>query len=96
MDGQPLAGVVVTFYPQGEGNASSGTTNESGEYTLQYTADKEGAIIGDHEVRIVTAPSDNLDAPAEETIPAKYNSESTLTETVADENNTFDFQLEAN
>ena len=63
MDGQPLANAIVTFTPLEGGRASTGQTNENGEYTLVF-ADQEGAIPGKHRVRIASTPE--AVAPQEE------------------------------
>ena len=49
--GQPLAEVEVTFFPE-EGRPASGVTNASGRYTLSTFASNDGAIPGEHRVVI--------------------------------------------
>jgi hypothetical protein len=59
LDGQPLAGVTVSFIPDAardnQGPQSSGITNEQGEFTLKAPDGSEGAVLGFHVVT-VTAP----------------------------------------
>ncbi len=96
-DGQPLSGARVIFEPE-EGRPSYGMTNDSGEFTLEYSTDVPGAKIGPHTVRIRTGVADANDPEAprpQETIPARYNQKSTLKEEVKDEENTFEFSLES-
>ena len=47
--GAPVEGVSVQFQPT-EGRASFGKTDAQGRYTLQYTQDVNGALIGQHNV----------------------------------------------
>ncbi|GAB4136480.1 carboxypeptidase-like regulatory domain-containing protein [Thermopirellula anaerolimosa] len=55
MDGQPLANVLVTFTPVEGGMASTGTTDDSGKYSLVYPGGK-GAVVGKHKVSVRTLP----------------------------------------
>ena len=94
-NGEPLHDALVAFYPA-DGRPSMGTTDSSGNYTLSYTHDKPGAIVGQHTVRITTGTVSGEEVQkVKETVPVKYNSESELTADVkAGQNNTFDFSLE--
>lgn len=97
LDGKPLDGARVIFEPE-EGRPSYGMTNESGEFTIEYATDVPGAVVGSHTVRIRTgiADADDPEAPRPlETIPARYNQDSTLKEDVKDEDNSFEFSLES-
>ena len=107
LDGTPLEGATVEFQPTGEGGSPSyGQTDASGAYNLMFTYDKEGATPGDHTVRISKTTGgegddddddgdddDDDDGEVQETLPAKYNSETTLTATVTDGKNVLDFAL---
>ncbi len=90
--GQPLANAHVSFAPTGSrlpGPGSYGRTDSEGKFSLRIeTADREGAVVGQHVVRISTlgdAQSEQSDAGVKlpkDRIPPKYNTESTLTFTV--------------
>lgn len=74
IDGEPVANAMVTFQPIGIGRPSSGETNEKGEYTLNYTADLTGALVGKHKVSISTEKVYEaiLDESERKTIPEKF------------------------
>lgn len=62
VNGQPLAGAVVTFQPrklqQGErpGAGSIGRTDAAGRYVLrQVTPNRPGAVVGEHSVTVTPA-----------------------------------------
>jgi hypothetical protein len=109
MDGEPLSGAQVMFVPQAEsgqeaGPASMGTTDASGNFTLT-SGDTDGAVVGNHQVMITTVSdeggdagegeSDNIYAEqAKEKVPARYNSQTTLTFDVpADGSTAANFEL---
>lgn len=102
LDGEPLKNANVIFQPE-KGRPSTGTTDEDGHYELQYTQDKQGAVVGKHTVKITTfreADPDAEDASkkagAPERIPAKYNVNSELTADVAaGSNDPKDFELKS-
>jgi hypothetical protein len=52
LDGKPEAGIAVTYYPaaNNKGNGGSGTTDESGEFTLKFRDGQEGIPAGDYVV----------------------------------------------
>lgn len=97
LDGQPLPGASVIFTPE-NGSPSYGTTDENGYYTLSYSINQDGAMIGKHKVQISTHRSEDEDAEgntisaAPETLPAKHNRETTLTAEVKSGSNTIDFK----
>lgn len=105
LDGEPLAGARVEFDPVPEemvrgkstGSASYGLTDSSGRYTLQYTPEQEGALIGKHVVRIttrrMTVDADGKEILVPERLPPKFHRESELTREVTPGSNTFDFPL---
>lgn len=100
LDSQPLSGAVVRFQPDAGKSPSSGITNETGQYTLQYTREIEGAEIGQHTVSITTRSLGDPDAepprpPTPEKVPAKYNANSELKAKVEAGSNTFDFPLKS-
>lgn len=83
LDGQPLPNAHVTFQPkrpsQDEvpGPGSVGTTNEQGIFTLRPVgASGEGAVPGQHTVRITTVPQEDNpfdDAGiSKDDVPLKY------------------------
>lgn len=98
LDGSPLADASVIFVPKESGSRSSfGTTDSNGYYELTYSANMEGAKVGEHTVRISTfkSPDPNTegDKGSKETVPNKYNSKTELTQTVENSSNEFNFDL---
>src|SRR5262249_14120625 len=83
MGGQPLVGVVVTYYPVTEGRDglpyAKGTTDGAGHYTLTLPDGKPGAVVGQSRVVVNWPPRDRSDAPdkqakrpAQPFIPVRY------------------------
>ncbi|MEO2015701.1 MAG: carboxypeptidase-like regulatory domain-containing protein [Fuerstiella sp.] len=102
LGGSPVSGASIAFQPtEVGGRASSAMTDANGYYTLQYSANMEGAKVGEHSVRISTYQPEGPGEDGElvdavpETIPNQYNTKSTLKQTVAQGSNTFDFELSA-
>ena len=98
LGGQPLEEAEVTFQPTAEGAApSAGTTDADGRYELRYTFDTKGAVPGEHVVTITTGGTflddEGIEFEREESVPAKYNTETGLRETVEPGSNTIDFDL---
>src|ERR1700743_2187426 len=61
LDGQPVVGAQVTFNPRQGGWESSGITDQSGRYVLNYVHGKSGAVVGTHQVCITTERRANKD-----------------------------------
>jgi hypothetical protein len=100
LDGHPLAGARVRFTPKATGSPSSAITDASGNYSLVYTRDINGAEIGEHTVSISTYSKGDADAEppkpsVPEKVPAKYNTKRELTRTVKAGSNTINFELES-
>lgn len=105
LDGQPLAGGVVSFQPRAAGNAapgpgSTGRLDAEGRYRLTAIDGSPGAVVGTHLVRIYSrspesAPTSDSDtAGSRERVPARYNYESGLSFTVEPNGSTqADFDL---
>ena len=99
LDGQPLAGATVRF----EGpplRFSEGVTDAEGKYKLMYDSNQAGCTPGEKTVRITSGAAseegaDPDSAKASGTIPATYNSQSTLKADVSESNKTFDFDLKS-
>jgi len=99
MGGIAIPGAMVIFSPE-KGRSSMGTTDSEGKYEMVYVIDTKGAKLGNHKISITTAPEGNSEEPRDEagatfkeTIPAKYNTNTTLTEMVKEGDNVFDFEL---
>lgn len=101
LDGQPLPKAVVRFQPvAGEGSYSSGITNESGEFTLQYSRDRNGALPGEHTVFITTGNEHAEDElgkpkPIPEILPAVYHRDSILKEQITSGRNHIELELQS-
>ncbi len=108
MDGQPLAGATVRF--EGPPNRfADGMTDAAGQYRLMYDSNQPGCMPGEKVVRIVQGslgegsdegggeegPDGRVVAPAAQSVPAAYNSQSTLKANVAASDTTFDFDLKS-
>jgi hypothetical protein len=86
LNGKPVVNATVSFLPIGSkgkdpGPGSYGKTDANGRYKLKVVEnDKNGAVVGKHRVSISTQSGGDKDgeAPTSETIPAKYNVETTL------------------
>lgn len=86
LNGKPLAGARVMFEPQ-EGKvapASSAITDASGRFRLAVAVSgQSGAMVGKHRVKITAAQSEQASSDdtlkkVVEPLPARYNSQSTL------------------
>lgn len=98
MDGEPLAGVDVTFSSEVGGQVSGGTTDDTGRYELRYSGRLMGAKIGPHTVQITTPLREVPGEPAwKEKVPAKYNRKTELKADVkpGPAPNTIDFELKS-
>ena len=99
MDGKPLADAAVVFVPE-NGRPSGARTDENGHYVLNFAQERKGAIPGTSTVRIMTMRDADRDENGQaipgrpETVPAIYNTESTLTFDVeAKKKNVANFEL---
>ena len=99
--GAPVEKAGVLFMPE-TGPFAIGTTDAEGRFTLT-TANREGALVGNHRVAISKNQTTTTQIPGEHLprygsryfLPAKYASPSTseLTATVIDDDNSFNFDL---
>lgn len=99
LDGKPLPAAVVTFIPKVDPSVklapvSGAVTDSNGKYTLKFKNGKDGALPGTHSIQISTDLEGTKD-PANEKVPRKYNTRTTLTEIVKLGENTIDFDLKA-
>lgn len=100
VDGEPLPYAAVVFNPE-NGRPAGATTDEDGNYTLNFTEGRQGALLGTHRVVITTRRDPwkdkhgNPQPGSKEKLPARYNSNSILTFTVEPATeNIADFDLE--
>jgi hypothetical protein len=93
MDGKPLAHAGVRFQPQDGGHDSTGFTDADGNYRLRYIRDIMGARLGAHKV-IVSTQHDR--AGKTETVPARYNTDTTLKANVVAGDQVINFDLTTN
>lgn len=101
LDGKPLDGAEVQFEPS-DSRPSVAFTDENGHYVLKFTGSRDGATVGTHTVRILSARGSSggegdgpLVKARPELLPAKYHEKSTLTADVQSGNNTIDFDLQS-
>jgi hypothetical protein len=103
LDGQPLAQASVRFYAK-DGTFSVGTTDSEGRYSLMYTSEQPGVLKGPKTIRIFALDGakgieEGMDPNAKlfksNRVPARYNTKSTLTETVEKDSHEFNFELKS-
>jgi len=97
MDGAPLVHASITFIPK-DGRPSYGATDESGRYRLKFTEGKNGAVIGDHTVRISTrrgADPDSGVKAQDEKIPARFNAKSDLVKKIVAGSNEINIDVDS-
>lgn len=92
MDGKPLANARVVFTPIDEGRGSTGVTNDSGKYSLEFTHDQRGALVGEHTVQIFSDQYSG-EGPSDPVISPEFNADSTLKANVKSGRNSFDFAV---
>jgi hypothetical protein len=91
LDGNPLPHVRVVFHPEEvAGRDSSGITDDNGEYVLKYIRDELGGAIGKNSVRISIQRTPD---PNTETLPLRYNQQTTLVADVKAGTNEINFDL---
>jgi hypothetical protein len=102
LDDQPVEGAMIYFEPVKGGRSSTALTDAEGKYELKYIADRMGALLGDHQVRITRfrkkTYDDNgkvVDKGMPEQFPKTANSESTLTAKVEAKDNVYDFPIKS-
>jgi hypothetical protein len=84
MDGKPLPNATVVFIPD-NGRPAAAMTDANGKYVLEFSEGRHGAIPGPNTIRISTlrdpTPGEGKEAipGSKETVPPKYNAESSLT-----------------
>jgi hypothetical protein len=93
LDGKALELADVVFQPDGSQRASYGRTDSDGRYQVMFKRGQEGAIVGEHTVRIWVSRELVPNPPK---IPARYDTESELRREVqSGEDNVFDFDLKS-
>jgi hypothetical protein len=103
VDGKPKEGLQVVFQPE-SGRPSTGKTDDSGQYSLRYSEDEDGAKVGKGVMSINTpAPAgDDCCGGGGETfvdpIPPRYNinaaSNPEMQKDVKSGDNEFDFDID--
>ena len=89
LDGAPVRGATVTFVPESGERSSEGMTNAAGEYMLRFTPAVDGAVVGEHRVEISRTEGES----ERETLPARYNSQTELRETLQRGRQVINFEL---
>ena len=111
LDGEPLKGIAVVFYPD-SGRPARGKTSPEGKYELTYIRETKGTKVGHNRVEVApdeegAEEEESGDGSGEEQvqkpkakgakpkIPARYNTKSELEADVKPGENVFDFKLES-
>jgi len=92
LDGQPLPQATITILPEA-GPPSGAITDANGNYEVMHKSGKKGAVAGPAKVSIITSTIDENGELTLERLPGKYNTETTLSITVKEGNNSQDFIL---
>lgn len=83
----------------GKGGPAYAVTDEDGRYELSYTHDRDGAVVGECVVRIKTGfqsiDDEQQGVLRPETVPSKYNVQSTLKVDVQPGGGPYDFDLQS-
>jgi hypothetical protein len=87
---QPVVGAVIDFRPVGEGKQSIGFTDEQGEYEMQYTLRRSGALLGRHKVSVRIYPPEGVKPIP---VPKQYSSSDGVEVEVESGSNRFDIDL---
>ncbi len=107
LDGQPLPNATVRFVPVTHPGKveytrpAVGRTDEDGEYFLEYSLSREGALPGEYTVAISTfrdpgEDEEGLPVPGKpERVPDTYNLKSTLVADVSAEGGPYNFDLKS-
>jgi hypothetical protein len=98
LDGQPVPRASITFAPAEKGPSSLGGTNKDGRYKLLYNTDRQGAVLGKHNVTIRSLEQDTDEdgkssGPAPVKVPAKYSQAGELTAEVKAGSQEVNFEL---
>jgi hypothetical protein len=96
LDAQPLAKAMVVFSPVDGSRSSVGITDSQGKYKLRFSASAPGAVVGEHKVEIRTTtndpdPSDTIKSV--ESVPARYNNNTELRQTLKKGTQIINFDL---
>jgi hypothetical protein len=89
-NGQPVQYAAVEFHPITEGKHSIGYTDAQGEYTVQYTIQRAGALVGRHRIVIKMYPPEGVTSPP---VPPKYKGGAEGEVEVTAGGNRFDIEL---
>ncbi len=89
-EGQPLAGVIISFQPD-TGRAASCETDANGYYDLIYTYQVKGAKVGPNTVSFAWPTG----VEGKKAIPAKFGEKSDIKFEVKSGSNKFDFDIKA-
>ncbi len=98
LDDQPLSDVEVAFAPASGGTTSIGYTDEAGTYALVYNAERDGAEVGEHTIRVTRVQPEEQDGEKpklREELPASYNANSELKITITPGSQTVDIPLKS-
>ena len=101
LDGKPVPNALVTFISkEPDGTSSYGKTDASGKYQLEFTTERLGAMLGAHDVTIVTTRVSKEDEPDTGTVVKtefvpipKHYARGALTAEVKSGSNVNDFAL---
>lgn len=108
LDGQPLAGALVSFMPAAGQQPANGTTDATGAYSLTSFTRGDGAMEGEYRIVVTKFPPAAAGAtegeyvpptgelkPPQNELPARYAAPETsgFTATVTRGGGTFDFAL---
>ena len=109
LDGKPIPAAGISFLPNdGKASPAYGGTNAQGQYSLQFTRDKTGAMLGSYDVvleppgKVSKAELAELKAqglpepPTGVPLPKKYKKLGALKATVKSGANTLNFELTSN
>ena len=91
-DGQPIPYAEIEFQPISRGKSSIGFSDKDGNYYMQYTLNRKGALVGKHMVSVALR-SHTGPAPIE--IPQKYGAKSEVEFEVQAGTNEYDIEIKS-
>ncbi|MBI3468310.1 MAG: carboxypeptidase regulatory-like domain-containing protein [Planctomycetes bacterium] len=95
LNGQPVPNAFVVFTPKGPGRPSQTKTDAEGRFSLKFSGEREGALIGHHSVTVSTADITDAGQNIKEIIPAAYNRQGSIDVTVESGTNVINLELES-